>query len=99
MAGQTSGSGSRYQCIVDAAIINCNIIVNKTKYSVLCVVLEDEARLDQFPRPVVAQQYPRMMPSEEWHWPLARPRGHLVEGDSRQELEEVEECPATVHSL
>ena len=54
-AGQTSGSGSRYQCIVDAAIINCNV-VNKTKYSVLCVVLEDEARLDQFPRPVVAQQ-------------------------------------------
>ena len=43
------------------------------------VVLEDEARLDQFPRPVVAQQYPRMMPSEEWHWPLARPRGHLAQ--------------------
>ena len=59
-------------------------------------MLEDEARLNQFPRPVVAQQYPRMMPSEEWHWPAPAVTWHIVEGDSRQE---VEECPAPVHSL
>ena len=63
---------------------------------IFCVVLEDEARLDQFPRPVVAQQNPRMMPSEEWHWPAPAVTLHIVKGDSRQEQEE---CPAPVHSL
>ena len=54
----------------------------------LCVVLEDEARLDQFSRPVVAQQNPRMMPSEEWPWPAPAVTLHIVKGDSRQEQED-----------
>ena len=82
----TSGSGSSYQCIV-AVIINCNI-VNKTNNSVLCWKMRQEARLDQFPRPVVAQQNPRMMPSEEWPWPAPAVTLHIVKGDSRQEQED-----------